>query len=147
MCNSTLSLSRSVEEIYQDIKKSVKSFFDSDDVKKMYADYLDAIVAEAKEECIASNTPIKSDIEVAKEKDLFYEYHLSVGFLSYMEGNAKLFDSFLQNPNNLPSEQIESAMHKCLEHEHMLTALEKILSNSEQRERLKIIFACLIQKR
>lgn len=146
MCNSTISLSRSAEEIVQDIKKSVNSFLDSDEVKKMYNDYLDAIFTEARDECIASNTPLKGDIQIEKEKVLLRAYHRSVGFITYVEGHAKTFDGFMKNPLNLSSEQIEAAMYKCLEHEHMKKALTVMLSNTEQREQLKLIVKCLMQK-
>lgn len=147
MCNSTISLSRSVEEIVKDIKDSVSQFFDSDEVKKVYQDYFDTIIAEVKDEYVASNTPIEDESIIEERKDLLVKYHLATGFLTYTKGHAKTFDYFLTNPYKLSSEQIEDSMRTCLKQEHMMKCLKQVLSNSEQRERLKEIFRGLMLKR
>lgn len=147
MCNSNVSLSRSPEEIVRAITSSVNKFFDEDDVKKLYEDYLDAIIAEVKDEYAASNTPTVDDSEIESNKDLFLKYHLAIGAVSFMKAHAKSFDYFMINPRGLKSEQIEELMDKCLEKDHMMTYLKLSLESNHERELLKEIFRGLMKQR
>lgn len=147
MSNPTISLSRSTKEIFQDIKSSVKKFFDSDEVIKMYQDHLDSIIAEVKTEYLAANIPLVDDSEIEKNKDLFLKYHLADGSLAFIKAHASSFDYFMSNSKGLPSEKIEELMSKCLEQEHMMKYLKKFFKDTSLRDELKEIFKGLLKKR
>ncbi|MBQ6860369.1 MAG: hypothetical protein IJO08_01825 [Clostridia bacterium] len=145
MCNSTVSLSRPPEEIFKDIKDSVNELFDSEDVKKLYQNYFDTIIAEIREEYLASNTPMTDDSEIEKNKDLFLQYHLSNGWLKLVKAIAAFFDYLNYNPQGFSTEQIETYASRCLDQKNMFKVLELDLKKFE--EMLKEIFRAIMLKR
>lgn len=146
MCTAKLTLSMSIKEMVDILKKSVGDFYASPEVKEKFRNVLEKLYTESQKSLLEQGNSHQTDEEAYEFMHRLYDYLSLTCKMQHIKKVAAIFDIILANQQNLSDKEIEQKLEEALSDNALMERLAFTVDNPSYQKTVKALIQAGITK-
>lgn len=146
MCTAKLTLSMSIKEMVDILKKSVGDFYASPEVKEKFRNVLEKLYTESQKSLLEQGNSHQTDEEAYEFMHRLYDYLSLTCKMQHIKKVAAIFDIIIANQQNLSDKEIEQKLEEALSDNALMERLAFTVDNPSYQETVKALVQAGITK-
>lgn len=146
MCTAKLTLSMSIKEMVDILKKSVGDFYASPEVKEKFRNVLEKLYTESQKSLLEQGNSHQTDEEAYEFMHRLYDYLSLTCKMQHIKKVAAIFDIIIANQQNLSDKEIEQKLEEALSDNALMERLAFTVDNPSYQENVKALVQAGITK-
>lgn len=146
MCTAKLTLSMSIKEMVDILKKSVGDFYASPEVKEKFRNVLEKLYTESQKSLLEQGNSHQTDEEAYEFMHRLYDYLSLTCKMQHIKKVAAIFDIIIANQQNLSDKEIEQKLEEALSDNALMERLVFTVDNPSYQETVKALVQAGITK-
>lgn len=146
MCTAKLTLSMSIKEMVDILKKSVGDFYASPEVKEKFRNVLEKLYTVSQKSLLEQGNSHQTDEEAYEFMHRLYDYLSLTCKMQHIKKVAAIFDIILANQQNLSDKEIEQKLEEALSDNALMERLAFTVDNPSYQKTVKALIQAGITK-
>lgn len=146
MCTAKITLSMSIKEMVDILKKSVGDFYASPEVKEKFRNVLEKLYTESQKSLLEQGNSHQTDEEAYEFMHRLYDYLSLTCKMQHIKKVAAIFDIIIANQQNLSDKEIEQKLEEALSDNALMERLAFTVDNPSYQETVKALVQAGITK-
>lgn len=146
MCTAKLTLSMTIIEMVDILKKSVEDFYASPEVKEKFRNMLEKLYTESQKSLLEQGKDHQTDEEAYEFMHRLYDYLSLTCKMQHIKKVAAIFDIIIANQQNLSDKEIEQKLEEALSDNALMERLAFTVDNPSYQETVMALVQAGITK-
>ena len=146
MCTAKITLSMSIKEMVDILKKSVGDFYASPEVKEKFRNVLEKLYTESQKSLLEQGKDHQTDEEAYEFMHRLYDYLSLTCKMQHIKKVAAIFDIIIANQQNLSDKEIEQKLEEALSDNALMERLAFTVDNPSYQETVMALVQAGITK-